>query len=1138
MKVMKRYIVALIYMALCMPLVSCDKEVQEQYGDSSAYLPISDMENLYPLGGTAKVSFTSDSKWTVTAYEGTNDEATKDKAEWLKFKNCTLDVEGNLGGVGTTDLEIIIDPYIDKDSILEKTDPREATIIFKSRTGDKETLKEFKVSQDRAYFKIVESTNDSTSERNDIDDNISFDWKEEERKYEVESNFNWKLNINDGSVDNATVKVDNSEWDPNKLYGIGTNKLSVKVEYNFKEKRNNEISFIPYKNYDTEAENDVLRRKLNVSQDYLYLKVVDSSIDDINDPSQHDASCPEDDCFTFDELGNEDVVDFYVVYEENLEDNYYIGMDTSVSGVDTSCFECDKDGESAECTEKTDGRTIRWQKYNAKFLKANPDFDNERIITYVIKPTGTNEPGACRKVDFVQDAYQFVIKENDDVVESEKVVANAGDAEYNFTLETHGEWTVSYPKDVTWALLTFRDADGDTIEGEDKGNDIEFSGNGNATIGVEVANRNLSFDLDNVLNLAFEASNIKEDYPQANAQKSVDLKQPKFEFGIFVNDGTKETNKDFNVSSHTTKEYDVLIESSGSWKIVEESAWVTFDGTSDGWGTTNEAGSLTFSPNENDYSRDFVLKVISKEHEGVKGYEDNYYRELTITQDEIKTNILKSKNGPSLDGDTLSYAAYKKSSSDRESSFYMECSAPWTLAQKPSWVTLSKGSDVLSVGDGVSDGEYYTISMVVDNNFGTQSQNGNVSFSVGGKTIGFNVNQDGFVFDVPAFNKTYKPITTDAHELNIKLTNEAELDLSDIDDWVNLIEKGTEDNGDNTTTYKYLVKPGPNVENLNEDQGDGYKNEDRGRVYNIRVVGTSLTDSITIKQDKFEWELSTNELKFDVIGDKSQSVTITCTKEGSERCYDVDFENCKDWLKLSEDTKIGNNLLRFETTSTNTNTASERRGTITFYVKHSSIDEKKYKLSTINVEQEKYTWSVDYSGKTNFEPVYSKSSDYEGTIAIESSGKWKASRDNNDMVDISPSSGSSGKSVKFTIKPNHTRSVRTAIIEITNDDLGEDSKESFTFTQKAYVFEAEKESVKLKATKNSTASVPITSSGSKGWTFEVDPVSSDDWLDVQNEDGKLVVKTKSTTKKERYATITVTDNTSGLKLTIDVTQEG
>lgn len=1128
MKVMKKYIVALICAALCMPLVSCDKEEQGQFGDNSTYLPISDMKNVYPLGDVVEVSFTSASTWRVVFNDRDNDAT-----------NNWVTVSPSKGNAGTTPLTITIDPYIDKNNLTESSVHTRVGMLEFNAGAD---TKKFEITQNRAFIKVVEVDDNGNHSSEDMGrDDIAFDWCKDTKRYKVESNVRWMLGVNvddDVVVDDnhVRVEVNNQEWKSNTLYGQNENEsdeLSIAVEYNYDGKINANVSFIPCQPKDEVSATDKrfpeLERKLKIAQDYLYLKVFETLPYSSNDLKNLQSA---EKIEGFSELGDEKV--FYVVYQENLEDNYDINMETSLSGVDTSCFECDKDGESAECTEKPDGRTIKWQKYNAKFSKANPDFDNERIITYVIKPTGTNVPDACRRVDFVQDAYLFVIKENGDVVESEKVVANAGGAEYNFTLDTHGEWTVSYPKNVTWASLTFSDKDGELIEGEDNGSDIVVSGSGNATIGVEVADRNLSFDLDNVLNLAFVASNIKEDYPQENAKKSVDFKQPKFEFEISVREPDDTINfSTFNVSSHTTKGYVVRIVSSGSWSVVENSDWVTFDGTSDGWGTTNDAGSLTFSPNENDYSRDFVLKVISKEHKDVEGYEDNYYRELTITQDEIKTNILEYKNGPSLDGNTLSYVAYKKSS-DIESSFYMECSAPWTLTQKPSWVTLRKGSEVLYEGSGVDDGEYYTISMVVDNNFGAQSQSGNVSFSVGGKTIGFTVNQDGFVFDVPAFNKTYDPITTDVDELNITLTNEAELNLDDIENWVNLTEKGTVDNG-KTTTYKYLVKPGPNVEDLNKD---------RGRNYTVAVAGIqSLSKNITIKQQKFEWEIDKASLKFGVIRGESSKISISkCTMNGTDRCYDFEFEECDDWLKLSDPSSNGSDELTFETTTTNTSTIGERRGTIRFFVKHPSISSDEYNLGEVDVIQEKYIWSVDYNSET-FDPVYSKSSDYESKIAIESSGKWKAEiiEDEDDMIkSLSPKSGNGDdKSVKFTIKPNYTTRERTAVIEIINDDLGASSKKSFTLTQKAYVFKADAESVELEATKGGTASVSFTSSGSKGWTFEVDPVSSDDWLEVKNEDGKLVVTTlkNNDTTSVRSATVTVTDVESKLDVEIEVTQK-
>ena len=600
---MKRYIVALIYMALCMPLVSCDKEVQEQYGDSSAYLPISDMENLYPLGDSVNVSFTSDLEWTVTAYEGTNDEATK-TATWLEFNNRTLKVQGNFGGVGTTDLEITIEPYIEKDSILEKTAPREATIIFKSKIGDKKTLKEFKVSQERAYFKIVES-NDSTSERNDIKDSISFDWKKEQRKYEVESNFNWKLNINNGSVDNATVKVKDSVWNPKTLYGIGTNKLSVEVDYNFSKRQENVISFIPcFNNDDDKGEKvpddeqyNVLRRKLNVIQDYRYLKVVDSSIDSTNPNNLTTKKAFE----NLSELGNEDVVDFYVVYEEDLE--YNINIKPSEAAL--KCFEYyEADGNnSGKCSEPDDdNRNIYWKKYSAKFTKANPDFVNPRTITCYIKPCVEGVPDdACLSVEFVQNAYEFNVKDGAGTDVTEIEIDNKGGSE-SFTLTTKGDWKISYPKANDWAELTFRDQDGNTINCELKSDVFEVSERGNVTIDVTVKNQNLSFD-HNQLVLELVALDIKE-------TKNVNLKQLKYTWNVNCDKGYPFI---FEPVYSDDKSYtgEIRIESSGSWEVEVTDDKDMLQPLSQTSGTGNKDLTFIINPNDTASERSVDIKIIN-----------------------------------------------------------------------------------------------------------------------------------------------------------------------------------------------------------------------------------------------------------------------------------------------------------------------------------------------------------------------------------------------------------------------------------------------------------------------------------------------------------------------------------------------
>ena len=666
MKVMKRYIVALIYMALCMPLVSCDKEVQEQYGDSSAYLPISDMENLYPLGYTAHVSFTSDSEWTLT----TQDEATEKAATWLNF------VKGKSGSAGTTDLIITIDPYIVGDSISMKRAPRKATIVFTTETGGERV---FEVSQERAYFKIVES-NDSTSERNDIKDSISFDWKKEQRKYEVESNFNWKLNVEnkDERDVNAEVTIDGSEWNYKPLYGIGTNKLSVDVDYNFSERQNNEISFIPCRNDSTEAMNkqyDVLRRKLNVIQDYRYLKVVDSSKDPTN---TNPNNLPNKEAFeNLSELGDEDEeVSFYVVYEKDLE--YNINIKPSEAALE--CFEYyEADGNnSGKCSEPDEeDRKIYWKKYSAKFTKANPDFVNPRTITCYIKPRveGVRDD-ACRSVEFVQNAYEFNVKDGAGTDVTEIEIDNKGGSE-SFTLTTKGDWKISYPKANGWAELTFRDQKGNTIDCELKSDVFEVSGRGNVTIDVTVKNRNLSFDHDNLLELELVALDIKGDYPdEIDPTKNVNLKQPKYTWNVYCDKGDPFI---FEPVYSDDKSYtgEIRIESSGSWRVETDDEDGMLQSLSQTSGTGgDEILTFTIKPNDTASERSVDIKIINDD----------------LGETETKTITLKQKayievtpNPIVLDSTKGSYQdiAIKTSANDGNWSFTQDKeSEKWLIVDK------------------------------------------------------------------------------------------------------------------------------------------------------------------------------------------------------------------------------------------------------------------------------------------------------------------------------------------------------------------------------------------------------------------------------------------------------------------------
>ena len=1117
MKIMKKYIVALVFAALCLPFVSCNKEEQKQHGDVAAYLPISDM-TIHPLGDTVHVSFTSASSWTI-----------EDKPDFIQFVSPTK------GYAGTTNLTIVIDAFVDKNNTTS-TKTRREDIVFKTAEG----TKAFTITQDRAYIKVMAVDQDNNVGTADISDEITFDWHAEERKYIVESNVRWKANVTNAK-DGYRVNIDNAVWNSSTLYGEdNTNELSVEIDDNFDNKFSSNISFIPCKtdwegNLDTENKTfDDLTKKISVTQDYLYLKVYSSKPNaDVSHQETFD---------NFSELG--ETREFYVLYQESLENKYEIHKNSNLSDrdADMSSFEFEKVQGGTDKGELTiDSRVIKWQKYSAKFIKANPSFTNPRTIACIVKPLGDNlSQSALRPIYFEQNAYTFNLQMNSSVLQTINPINNEGGT-YTINLNTLGRWKILYPEThKSWATITFPEDSSETINS----GMVVASGTGNASIIINVADRNLSFTQDNTLPLTFKATNIENDYGASAAQTSTTFTQPKFVFDVEV---TYDNETVTEVSSHTKKEYAVNVKSSGNWEIETPSEeWVTLNGESIGAGN-NSTRTLSFEPN-GDSVRYYTLKVTSKEHaeSGIEEYENNATREVKITQHEMRANILDVAGGTTYTG--TNFSAYKDNSNDRTASFYLECSAPWTLTQKPSWLTLRKGNETISSGYGLDDGEYYPMSMEVDNNLDSKELSGRVNFEVAindheTRNIGFNVTQDGFVFETSnlkseysyeAINNTSESSFIAENTFQITLTKDATLQTNaSTNGWLKInISENTAAATEKTKSYNCTIVPSQNIDELNA--------EPREKVIGIGIKNGSQFkqfESVKFTQQSFEWELQSNTLNpFAVTANNAQYIIVSkCTKEGSTRCYDVKLrDGAEDWLNVT----YSGLQVTASTKSINASTTQKRSGKIVFVVKHSALtDGEELVLQTINVEQNKYIWDVNYNGKTAFEPVYSSASDYNGKITIKSSGVWVASTTNSSIASISLSAGSGnetlGETIDVAVQPNYTLKPREVTITISNSDISK--TETIKLTQNAYEFNVENTAVTLSAAKGSKQELTVTCSNGKNWSVEVAD-DGKEWLKAENKSGKLAIETLTAndTKADRSTKVTVHSN-DGANLSIEIT---
>lgn len=1122
MKNMKKYIVALVFAALCLPLVSCDKEEQNQYGDVTAYLPISDM-TIHPLGDTVHVSFTSASSWTIN-----------NKPDFIQS------ISHSKGYAGTTNLTIVFAPFIDKLNSTTTT-TRSADIEFKTAEG----MKTFTISQDRAFIKIVEVDQDNNISDTDIRDNITFDWHSESRKYIVESNVRWKANVTN-TTDGYSVQIDKSAWDANTLYGQdNTNELTVAIGDNFDNKFSSNITLIPCKtdwegNVDLENTTfDDLNRVINVTQDYLYLKVCSSKP---NSDVSHENSFDN-----FSELGESK--DFYVLYQESLENNYEVVKDASLSdnGADMSSFEYAKMTGSNNRGEFTiDDRVIKWKRYTATFVKANPSFDSTRTIACVVMPLGDNlNQRAMREIYFQQNAYTFSLKMNNIDLQKTTQINNEG-GNYTIALNTLGGWKVSYPEaDKSWANITFP---GDSSESVNDGT-VVVSGTGDASITINVADRNLSFTEDNSLPLTFTAANIENDYSTSIAQLSTIFKQPKFVFDVAVTYNSETVTE---VSSHTKNKYSIDIKSSGNWEIeTPAEQWVTLQGESVGMGD-NAIRTLSFEPNDGG-ARDYVLRVTSKEHaeSGIEEYESNATREVKITQHEMRANILDVAGGTTYTG--TNFSAYKDNSSDRTASFYLECSAPWTLTEIPSWLKLYRhtndgSKERLSSGYSLDDGEYYTMSIEVDNNFDSKDLSGRVNFKAAinsheTRDIGFDVTQDGFVFETSnlkpeysyeAINNTSDSSFIADNTFQITLTKDATIQTNaSTNDWVKInIEENKAAETEKTKSYNCTIVPSQNVEEFNVAARE-------------KTIGIGIKDgsqfkqfkSVELSQQSFEWRLKNSTLSpFAVTANNTQYITIEkCTKEGSTRCYDVKLKDGADkWLNVT----YSGLTVTASTKSINTSTTQKQTGKIVFIVKHSALTNgEELELQTIDVEQNKYIWDFNHSVKNEYEPVYSTASDYQGKITIKSSGGWIASTTNSSIASLSLTAGSgnetTGETIDVVVQPNYSLKSREVTITVSNSDINK--TETIMLIQKPYVFDVESSAVTLKAAKGSNQELNVNCSNGNNWSVEVAD-DGKEWLKAENKSGKLAIEalTANNTKADRTTKVTIHSN-DGADLSIEIT---
>ena len=413
----------------------------------------------------------------------------------------------------------------------------------------------------------------------------------------------------------------------------------------------------------------------------------------------------------------------------------------------------------------------------------------------------------------------------------------------SFTLVTNGPWHLSdYAKE--WLQC-------DTFDYEDG----IASGIGNVEFVLNAPERNMSFDEDNIAELVFSTGNFGGDLATPYTAK-LEAKQTKFEFDIKTTNAND--SRSLKLTSSNTKLHNISIASSGPWELeVDDSSdWLTLSNIDEGNGCYAGVGNLEFNIqaqlNSGDSPRSKTLKLISTLHRDANWDEDEYTREIVITQDELHCAILTEENGTDFSGCKM--LAYSKNGLSHE--FYLDCSVPWEVSSKPEWLDLYHGSSKITSGDG---SEYLTIRMDVKTNTNSAERSKTIKIladinadgefnGVNDRELSFDVSQDGFVFDVVAESSyNYDAINEKSADIfTVTTTKDAGINVK-ADTWTGCKEIDSTVSDDNKTeTFTYKIQPDHNISNINKE-----RNSDITVSSDVSGASKNITLNSSIKGSRF-----------------------------------------------------------------------------------------------------------------------------------------------------------------------------------------------------------------------------------------------------------------------------------------------
>lgn len=1032
-----------------------------------------------PLEDVNKVHPLGDS--FIVSYTSVESWTLKNESEWIKVTDANNNsITG--GKAGTTMLHITVLPNLDSS--------RRESLVFKSK-GETDIEKEF--IQDKAVLEM----NSASS--------LRFGWVADAtgKEIKVSSNIRWKMSVE--GEDKDSYRIENHEE------GTWLGKLGKEDEYEYKltslkhnmsstdDERPVRVVIEPVK-IDLEGSEvslpdnvmDALSHTIEVSQDFLIFSLTDEE----GNPFPTDLN--------FSELGDTATVN--VVLEKGYE--WECGWNS------TSSMEVDPSKEDGR-EDIVKGRDVVIKPVNLYLSEVNPSREARNgYMDFWVNVGSDDDIKNSTKISIDVTQAPFVFEVSPRVYKVEESFENKG-GEIEVTFSSSAEWEIINQPD--WINVDQQDV----------------------TTVILSADQNLYFADDNYRGKT-EGFAIKSRLNDLTIP--LNLSQKPFIFDVVYDLEGAVADPTQGIARNDTTEYVIKLTTSGPWRLDSKSDWIKVsknegDGDAEVTLTASEYDNLELDDSRNG---DLVFTSLTHEESG-QDWGANAEKSLKFIQESLRFSIERSMNDSNV-FEPSDFEAYKGSNGVEQSgnqSFYLRCSADWTVSSDSEWLSVDSKS-----GSGYTT---VTLSAATNPSVAAAGRDAEVTVmaKVGDRNMPktFTVHQKPFEFKVETTDDaTYNPWNPASHLVQVTTTGNApwEISISDTDDIIK-----TESSTKYGSVDNFCIE-------LNNNKSE--RNKSAQFTIKSKVAGTDAQPkTFTINQDAYTFTLRNflSSFTFEELNSTTYEFYVTSST-------DLTFEK-DDWLKCNVvDTKeVSGKHYKEYKVQISADDYFNQNGSRSGSLKVTSENTSLYKTSSISQSDFKFdvVFKHNYSSVSSVSLAALEGDEVKITAEAKCSSKLKVSEsDEKDFVSSGSFDGKPGRNntrtAEIEIAPNYSSSEKTATITVSsefydaNDSVRKLLTKQLTITRGGYKFTASddigsqydfssaKEGNKEFTFDCSGNDVKVDYAPSTGLTASVEKVAEGIWkLKLEVEENK------ENTSREWTVTVNAND-ASGLSHTFKVTQKG